>query len=118
MIALQRAIGQLRQCIAVLRAHYDHVPDVRRPADDLERLDIDAAEFVGRPTPPKQRDGQGGKPDIVVVPDTPYDPALWLGADDEGVGGVRGHRQRNRRASKRASRDGDHMAAITRTRRT
>jgi hypothetical protein len=58
----------------------------------VERLDIDAAEFAGAPTPLKQRDGPGGKPDIVVVPDTPYDPALWLGADDEGVGGVRGYR--------------------------
>jgi len=59
--------------------------------DRLERIDIDAAHFAGRPTPPQQRAGQGGKPDIVVVPDTPYDPALWLGADDEGVGDVRGH---------------------------
>jgi hypothetical protein len=58
--------------------------------DRLKRIDIDAADLVGRPTPPKQRDGRGGKPDIVVVPGTPYDPALWLGADDEGVGGVRG----------------------------
>jgi hypothetical protein len=27
--------------------------------------------------------------DRVVVPDTPYDPALWHGADDEGVGGYK-----------------------------
>ncbi len=60
VIALRRAIGQLRQCIAVLRAHYGDVPDVRRLANDLERLDIDAADFVGRPTPPKQRDGGRG----------------------------------------------------------
>jgi hypothetical protein len=92
VIALRRAIGQLRQCVAVLRSHYGDVPDVRRLADDVDRLDIDAADFVTRPTPAKQRDGLGGKPDIVVVPDTPYDPALWLGADDDGVGGVRGYR--------------------------
>jgi hypothetical protein len=90
VIALQRAIGQLRQCVAALRTHYGDVPDVRRLANDVERLDIDAADLIGRPTPPKQRDDEGGKPDVVVVPDTPYDPALWLGADDEGVGGVRG----------------------------
>jgi hypothetical protein len=54
-----------------------------------KRLDIAAADFAERPTPPKQGDGRGGKPDLVVVPDTPYDPALWLGADDEGVGGAR-----------------------------
>ncbi|HEY0804625.1 MAG TPA: hypothetical protein VGD84_06160 [Pseudonocardiaceae bacterium] len=92
VIALRRAIGQLRQCVAVLRSHHGDMPDIRRLANDVERLDIDAADLIGRPTPPKQRDGQSGRPDIVVVPDTPYDPALWLGADDEGVGGVRGHR--------------------------
>jgi len=55
-----------------------------------KRLDIAAATYTERSTPPKQGDGRGGKPDIVVVPDTPYGPALWLGADDEGVGGARG----------------------------
>ena len=90
VIALRRAVGQLRQCVAALRSSHGDVADVRRLANDVERLEIDAAEFAERPTPPKQRDGEGGKPDVVVVPDTPYDPALWLGADDEGVGGVRG----------------------------
>jgi hypothetical protein len=90
-LALQRAIGQLRQCVGELRAHYGDSAEVRRLANDVERLDIDASDFAGRPTPPKQRDGRGGKPDVVVVPDTPYDPALWLGADDEGVGGVHHH---------------------------
>lgn len=90
-VALNRAIGQLRQCVNDLRSRYGDTTDVRRLANDVERLDIDAADLVARPTPPKQRDGRGGKPEVVVVPDTPYDPALWHGADDEGVGGVRRH---------------------------
>ncbi|HEX3592402.1 MAG TPA: hypothetical protein VHV74_22510 [Pseudonocardiaceae bacterium] len=92
LAAPQDAIGQLRQCVAGLRATYGDSPDVRRLLNDVDRLDIDAADLAGRPTPPKPRDPSGGKPEVVVVPDTPYDPALWLGADDEGVGGVRRHR--------------------------
>jgi hypothetical protein len=91
MTALQRAIGQLRQCVGVLRSQYGDSTHVRRIANDIERLEIDATDLAGQPTPPKPRDGRGGKPDVVVVPDTPYDPALWAGADDEGVGGVKHH---------------------------
>jgi hypothetical protein len=90
-VALNRAIGQLRQCVDDLRTHYGDSADVRRLVNDVERLRIDAADLAGRPTPPKQRDGRGGKPEVVVVPDTPYDPALWFGADDEGVGGIHRH---------------------------
>ncbi|HWE90689.1 MAG TPA: hypothetical protein VG317_14615 [Pseudonocardiaceae bacterium] len=92
---LDRAIGQLRQCVGSLRSRYGESAGVRRLINDLERLDIDAADLAGRAgrsTPPKPRQGDSGKPEVVVVPDTPYDPALWHGADDEGVGGVHPHR--------------------------
>lgn len=80
---LQRTIGQLRQCVGALRARYGDVPAVRRLANDVDRLDIDAGELVQPVTTPAPRQAE----DVVVVPDTPYDPALWQGADDEGVGG-------------------------------
>lgn len=82
---LQRTIGQLRQCVGALRARYGDVPAVRRLANDVDRLDIDAGELAQPATAPVPR--QGAADQIVVVPDTPYDPALWQGADDEGVGG-------------------------------
>ena len=91
LVALNRAIAELRECVGELRTRYGDSAGVRRLVNDVERLDIDAADLVGRPTPPKPREPSGGKPEVVVVPDTPYDPALWLGADDEGVGGVRHH---------------------------
>lgn len=89
MNSLGRAIVQLRQCVEKLRSRYGDTPEVRRLVNDLERLDIDAADLAGRSTPAKQRTAEGGKPEpVVVTTDTPYDPALWFGADDEGVGGV------------------------------
>jgi hypothetical protein len=79
---LRRTIGQLRQCVGTLRARYGDAPAIRRLANDVERLDIDAADLDGQAPVPAQ-----AKPmDRVVVPDTPYDPSLWHGADDEGVG--------------------------------
>jgi hypothetical protein len=82
---LQRTIGQLRHCVGALRGRYGDIPAVRRLMNDIERLDIDSSEFSATPSTPVPRSAAEG--DFVVVPDTPYDPALWQGADDEGVGG-------------------------------
>ncbi|TLW92205.1 hypothetical protein [Saccharomonospora piscinae] len=85
MTELRRAIGQLRQCVGALRARYGEAPAVRRIVNDVDRLDIDAGDLADAPPVPPQ--GAAGAVDVVKIPDTPYDPALWKGADDEGVGG-------------------------------
>ncbi|PXY19595.1 hypothetical protein [Prauserella muralis] len=86
MSELRRTIGQLRQCVGALRARYGEAPAVRRLANDVERLDIDAGDLDQMAPVPAQAT-PAARPDVVKVPDTPYDPALWEGADDEGVGG-------------------------------
>lgn len=83
---LQRVVGQLRLCVGSLRERYGDCTAVRRLENDLERLDIDAGEFE-RPSVPTQQRPAVDRSDVVMVPDTPYDPSLWQGADDEGVGG-------------------------------
>ncbi|SHF39175.1 hypothetical protein [Streptoalloteichus hindustanus] len=90
MAALHRAMGELRQRVGELRSRYGDVPPVRRLVNDVERLDIDVADLGGLPTAPAPRT-EGKGPEIVHVPDTPYDPKLWHDADDEGVGGY--HRE-------------------------
>ncbi|GGM61888.1 hypothetical protein GCM10012275_35980 [Longimycelium tulufanense] len=87
LAALQRALGELRQRVGDLRSRYGDLPPVRRLVNDVERLDIDMADIGELPaTAPRPRvEGKG--PEIVPVPDTPYDPKLWQDADDEGVGG-------------------------------
>ncbi|MBO0864655.1 MAG: hypothetical protein J2P16_06250 [Mycobacterium sp.] len=82
---LRRTIGQLRRCVGALRSRYGDQSAVRRLANDVDRLDIDAGDFEPIPTQPKPVD----RSDIVKIPDGPYDPVLWHGADDEGVGGYR-----------------------------
>lgn len=81
---LRRTIGQLRQCMGPLRARYGDATAVRRLANDVERLDIDAGE-LDSPIPPQPK--AVGPDEVVKIPDTPYDPSLWRGADDEGIGG-------------------------------
>jgi hypothetical protein len=83
---LRRTIGQLRQCVGALRSRYGDASAVRRLANDVERLDIDTADLDGVPLAVPV---QAKAADRVQVPDTPYDPALWHGADDEGVGGYK-----------------------------
>lgn len=87
---LRRTIGRLRQCVVALRSRYGDAPAVRRLANDVDRLDIDAGDLeTPIPAQPKTVD----RSEIVKIPDTPYDPSLWHGADDEGVGGYhRDHR--------------------------
>lgn len=83
---LRRTIGQLRQCVGALRERYGEASAVRRLDNDLDRLDIDAGDLDSvTPAPAQQRPAD--RSDVVVVSDTPYDPSLWEGADDEGVGG-------------------------------
>jgi len=81
---LRRTIGQLRQCVGALRSRYGDAAAVRRLANDVDRLDIDAGDLEAPiPVQPKPLDPA----QVVKIPDDPYDPALWHGADDEGVGG-------------------------------
>ncbi|GAA4838916.1 hypothetical protein [Saccharopolyspora rosea] len=83
---LQRVLGQLRSSVGALRARYGDAPAVRRIRNDVERLDIDVAELSGA-LPDQRRGARTAGEDVVIVPDTPYDPSLWRDADDEGVGG-------------------------------
>jgi hypothetical protein len=90
LTALRALIDQARTHTDALRADFRDHPGVRRLVNDLERLAIDVdevAEVAGAPAPPAPR----RREDLVTVPDTPYAPDFWHGADDEGVGGHRPH---------------------------
>lgn len=80
---LRRLVVRLRTRVDSLRSNAADTPAARRVANSVERLEIDLAEFAR--TVPPAADPRA----VVVVPDTPYDPAFWSGADDEGVGGHR-----------------------------
>ena len=86
---LQHSIEQLRHGIAAVHRAFGDAPAVRRLANDLERLEIDAGDLAS--SPPVRQPG-AEVPEHVVVPDTPLDETMWSDADDEGVGGYHGDR--------------------------
>ena len=72
-----------------MQTQYDDIPQIRRVANDadrlfndIDRLDIDAAELDVERAAPQPYVG-----DKIPVPDTPYDTNFWRDADDEGIGG-------------------------------
>jgi hypothetical protein len=85
LTALHRTVDELRQAVGSVRGRYGDIPAVKRLLGDIERIDLDASELddltplptAATPTPDE----------VHVLDDTPLDPSLWEGADDEGLGG-------------------------------
>lgn len=84
---LHRAVEQLRTCVGDLRGRYGDIPHVRRLLGDVDRIDLDLSEMDALPAPAVTT-----RPPLERIDDTPVDPAMWLGIDDEGIGGYHGGR--------------------------
>lgn len=73
---LNRSVGRLEQRIGAGGL------DMRRVRTDADHLRESVAllrEAVATPATPQ-------RPDLVTIPDTPYDDSLWIDTDDEGLG--------------------------------
>ncbi|MFC8796668.1 hypothetical protein ACFT2C_02955 [Promicromonospora sp. NPDC057138] len=88
---LRRSIEQLRQSVSGVRSAFGEAPEVRRLVNDLERLEIDAAELASC-EPLRPAGVHSHVPEHVPLPDTPLDEAMFSDADDEGLGGYHGDR--------------------------
>ncbi|ASO19251.1 hypothetical protein FHR81_001519 [Actinoalloteichus hoggarensis] len=91
IVAVQRAIGEVRRCVSALRTRHGDIGPVLRMLNDVDRLSIDAADLI---TPPP---GSGGMteatvPRIVGVSTVPYDLEPW---QDRDAGGTGGHLRRH-----------------------
>ncbi|WP_207782104.1 hypothetical protein [Phytoactinopolyspora limicola] len=80
--AVAAALTTLESAVAGLRRTHGDTLGVRRLTSDVARLRDDLDE-LGDPSP-----GRTIPPDgpLETVPDTPYDPDMWVGAEDEGLG--------------------------------
>ncbi|MEU6255479.1 hypothetical protein ACFY1L_10135 [Streptomyces sp. NPDC001663] len=73
---LSRSVGRLEQQLG------SGGLDMRRVRADADHLRESVALLrEAASTPAAQR-----KPELVTIPDTPYDPSLWVDTDDEGLG--------------------------------
>ncbi|OEU87662.1 hypothetical protein [Streptomyces oceani] len=83
LTAAQRCLDELIRTVGRLEQHVGGGLELRRVRSDTEHL----RESLGllRASAPQERPAMPG-PEMVPVPDTPYDSSLWADADEEGVG--------------------------------
>ncbi|WP_327353667.1 hypothetical protein [Streptomyces sp. NBC_01304] len=82
LTAVQRCLDDLVRSVGRLEQQVGPGLDIRRVGTDTDHLrDSVALLRAAAPAlPPKQR------PEMVTIPDTPYDRSLWTDSDDEGLG--------------------------------
>ena len=90
LTAAQRCLDDLVKSVGRLEKQVGHGLEIRRVKTDADHLRESLALL--RETAP---DATTARPDLVTIPDTPYDTSLWTDADDEGLGSTR---SRGRRA--------------------
>ncbi|MFC4499963.1 MULTISPECIES: hypothetical protein [Streptomyces] len=73
---LSRSVGRLEQ---QLGSGGLEMRRVRVDADHLKESVALLRDASAQPAAPR-------KPELVTIPDTPYDDSLWIDTDDEGLG--------------------------------
>ncbi|MFE5186922.1 hypothetical protein [Streptomyces sp. NPDC056628] len=83
LIAVQRCLDDLARSVGRLEKQLGTAGlEVRRVRTDANHLRESVAllrEAAASPAAPR-------KPELVTIPDTPYDDSLWVDTDDEGLG--------------------------------
>lgn len=80
--AVQRCLDDLSRTVSRLEQEIGNGLEIRRVRSDTEHLReslaLLRASAPDAPTP--------ARPEMVTIPDTPYDTSLWTDAEDEGLG--------------------------------
>ena len=83
LIAVQRYLDDLARSVGRLEKQLGTAGlEMRRVRTDANHLRESVAllrEAAASPSAPR-------KPELVTIPDTPYDDSLWIDTDDEGLG--------------------------------
>ncbi|MFJ8144039.1 hypothetical protein ACIQ8D_02865 [Streptomyces sp. NPDC096094] len=81
--SIQRSLDDLSRSVARLEQRLGggglEIRRVRTDADHLRESVALLRALTAAPDAPK-------RPDLVPIPDTPYDGSLWTDSDDEGLG--------------------------------
>lgn len=90
LTSAQRSVDDLVRSLNRLEPQLGDALDMRRVLTDAAHLRESLALLRER----AERSGaarQRPAPEMVTIPDAPYDPSLWAGAEDEGLGSPHGH---------------------------
>ena len=83
LTTMQRCLDDLSRSVGRLEKQLGSGGlDMRRVRADTDHLRESVALLraaASSPAAPR-------KPELVTIPDTPYDPSLWIDTDDEGLG--------------------------------
>ncbi|EPD55091.1 MULTISPECIES: hypothetical protein [Streptomyces] len=83
LTTMQRCLDELSRSMGRLEKQLGSDGlDMRRVRTDADHLRESVAllrSAAASPSAPR-------KPELVTIPDTPYDPSLWIDTDDEGLG--------------------------------
>jgi len=88
LTAAQRCLDELARTVGRLERRIGGGLEIRRVRSDAEHLRESLALL--RASVPRPR--TEAPAEMVVIPDTPYDSALWAGAEEEGLGAPRDRR--------------------------
>ncbi|MGC9499943.1 hypothetical protein [Streptomyces sp. WG7] len=82
LASIQRSLDDLSRSVARLEQRLGGGGlDVRRIRTDADHLRESVALLRAAAIPDAP-----ARPDLVTIPDTPYDGSLWTDSDDEGLG--------------------------------
>ncbi|MFJ4844150.1 MULTISPECIES: hypothetical protein [unclassified Streptomyces] len=84
LTSVQRRLDELGRAVSRLEQQVGDSLDMRRVRADTKHLSDDLALL--RDSVGATHAGQKPRPEMVTIPDTPYDPSFWSGAEDEGLG--------------------------------
>ncbi|MFG2312127.1 hypothetical protein ACGFS9_26190 [Streptomyces sp. NPDC048566] len=95
LTSVQRCLDDLQRSVRRLEQHIGTGLEMRRVRADADHLRESVALLREANTGPPAAPGPPGpgsapRPDLVAIPDTPYDSSLWTDSDDEGLGSHHG----------------------------
>ncbi|MEU8568254.1 hypothetical protein AB0C51_07775 [Streptomyces pathocidini] len=85
LTAAQRSLDELARTVNRLEQHVGGGLEIRRVRADTDHL-RESLALLRESAPPERNRGETLKPEMVTIPDTPYNAALWADAEDEGLG--------------------------------
>ncbi len=89
LIRARRKLDELDRVLRSVRSRVGNTRDIRRACGDVERL-RDSLALLAEHSPRTARNGPPEpRTDLETIPEVPYDPGMFVDADDEGIGGMR-----------------------------
>lgn len=86
LTAAQRSLEELIRSVSRLENRVSPGPEIRRVRIDADHLRESLAHLREAIPQVELAHAVPLRPEMVTIPDAPYDTALWAGADDEGLG--------------------------------